>query len=580
MSAQMTPQPALPWRYFLGALLLAIILAAIAIVPPSPRSADAEPAVFSAMRAMDDVRIIAKDPHPTGSVENAAVRDYLTQRMSDMGLEVDVTQGQLPPRALSRLNRWRGTDTPQQDFYNIIGTLNGTNSNAPALLLMAHHDTVWASPGASDDTIGIAAILEITRAVQARGPQHRDLIVLFTDAEELGLVGAKQFFETNPLSDRIGAVINFEARGSGGTANLFQTSAQNGHAARLFARHVKDPSASSLAAYVYSVLQNDTDLTPALKRDYVAYNIANIGDAAMYHSPKITPEALSKRSLQHMGSQGLDLSLALLGEDPLPARADNATFFDLFGLTTIIYSPWWGWVFLIGAAVFYVVALRAKNAQRRRSVMRGAVAMTLYLLMGAVALLALNAVSTYGMWPNYYDRLAAIPMLETLALITCLSLALFVFGRLDRAPATHVGAALPLFLLGAAGQAIAPTASYFITLPLLICAMISWFFSVGNNASGASSNTAKIGAICGTVLAALVIGYMIALGHLLLLGVGPDILSVAILPAAIAVLSLLPLWNGLNTKTILRVAGTAAVMAITLALWIRLDPIASTIPPY
>lgn len=206
------------------------------------------------------------------------MRDYLARRMREMGLDVSTSEGQLAPRTLARLNRWSGQSRAQQSFYNVIGILRGTNPETPALLLMAHHDTVWGSPGASDDTIGIASILEITRAVKAAGPQERDMIILLTDAEELGLSGAKQFFETNPLADRVGAVTNFEARGGGGTANLFQTSASNGNAARLFARHVKQPSASSLSTYVYSVLPNDTDLTPALKRDYVAYNIAHIGD--------------------------------------------------------------------------------------------------------------------------------------------------------------------------------------------------------------------------------------------------------------------------------------------------------------
>lgn len=71
------------------------------------------------------------------------MRDYLARRMRDMGLDVSASEGQLSPRALARLNRWSGQSKSQQSFYNVIGILRGTNPETPALLLMAHHDTVW-----------------------------------------------------------------------------------------------------------------------------------------------------------------------------------------------------------------------------------------------------------------------------------------------------------------------------------------------------------------------------------------------------------------------------------------------------
>ena len=46
------------------------------------------------------------------------------------------------------------------------------------------------SPGASDDAAGVAAALEIVRAIQAGGQPLRDIIVLITDGEEAGLRGA------------------------------------------------------------------------------------------------------------------------------------------------------------------------------------------------------------------------------------------------------------------------------------------------------------------------------------------------------------------------------------------------------
>ncbi|HQN55416.1 MAG TPA: M20/M25/M40 family metallo-hydrolase [Novosphingobium sp.] len=328
----------------LGVLLAALLLAVFATTPPGARGVTASAATeFSSARAMLDVRQIASSPHPTGSAENARVRGYIAGRMAMLGMEVSTQQGLVGPRGTAKLNRWTGRSDPPPVLTNVIGVLPGTDRSLPAVLLMAHHDTVWGSPGAADDTTGIAVSLEVVRALRERGPQKRDLIVLATDAEELGLEGAKLFFAEHPLRQNVGTVINMEARGGGGRTTLFQTSAQNGDAVALYADAVARPGASSLSAYVYSVLPNDTDLTPVLAGPYTAYNFAFIGRSGLYHSPKATPERLDRGSVQDMGGQVLDLAAALLAAMQMPGRAPDRVFFDLFGLTTITYPVWLGW---------------------------------------------------------------------------------------------------------------------------------------------------------------------------------------------------------------------------------------------
>lgn len=559
------------WGPFLFSILLGVALAVIAIVPPSPKSAEAPADVFSAARAMEDVRIIAAKPHSTGSAENAVVRAYLLKRMTALGLEAYETNGELPERALARLNRWSGAEAPSQSFVNVIGVLRGRDSTKPALLLMAHHDTVWGSPGAADDTIGIATIFEIIRAVNTgtlntgKRPE-RDIIVLLTDAEEIGLVGARHFFETNPLRKRVGAIINLEARGGGGTANMFQTSADNGNAARLYAKAVKQPSTSSLSTFVYSILPNDTDLTPALKGDYVAYNIANIGRAEYYHSPQIDADALQQSTLQHMGMQGLDLTRALLATDSFPTPKTDATFFDVFGLFTVIYAPAWGWVFILISLA--CLAGTYDTRRSRKDILTGALRMMGLIVLGGGLLFVLNILSGAGSGADYYDRLAAIFELEVMALFAGVSVMLALFGRKSLSANGLIGASLPLLLLGIAGQALAPTASYFIVLGVMLFAI-----------SAVTQHRLKT-RWAPALLSAIVIGYMFGLFHLLMVGVGPDMPSVAILPLALLTLAALPIYAGLKP----RIANSLALIclggALAAALWIRFDPIASTVPLY
>jgi len=449
------------WAGFFTVLILGIVLAIAAILPPRPQGSNAAADQFSASRAMDDVRIIANEPHPTGSAENAKVRTYLKQRLHALGLETRETQALLPQQSLERLNSWSGENATEQLITNIIGIKRGKDSAKPALLLMAHHDTSWDSPGAADDTIGLATILEVVRALNSGSQVDRDLIVLFTDAEEIGLVGARYFFERNPFRNKVGAIINFEARGGGGTANMFQTSAQNGNAARLYAKTVKEPSASSLSAFVYNILPNDTDLTAALEGDYVAYNIANLGRAEYYHSPKITPDALELGTLQHMGSQALDLSRALLKANTFPAPRADATYFDVFGFFTVIYSAAWGWFFLSIAAVS--LAFTYDKQAPRKDILTASARMSTMFLLGGGLLYGLNILSGPSKtYQDYYDRLAGFA-----------GLALFfaLFGRGIQSRNGQLGLGLMFLVLGVVGQIFAPTATYFITIPVMFYAL-------------------------------------------------------------------------------------------------------------
>lgn len=558
------------WGALLFALILAAVLAFMGVTPPSVKTSTAPTETFSAERAMEDVRIIAANPHPTGSKENEEVRTYLSQRLDMLGAEVEVSQHVMEGRPLDRLNRWSGQNKTSQDIFNVIGIVSGEDSTKPALLLMAHHDTVWDSPGAADDTIGIAAIFEIMRALKEDEKQSRDLIILFTDAEEVGLVGAKHFFNSHPLSERIGAVINFEARGSGGTANMFQTSADNGALAKFYARHVSQPTTSSLSTYVYNALPNDTDLTPALEKDYVAYNIANIGGAEHYHAPNIVASALDVQTLQHLGSQGLDLTRALLSADSLPGKSPDATFFDVFGLFTLVYAPFWGWIFLIIGGVFFCLSVKSQSP--RKDYLYGTLKMLGFIFVGGILIFAINKLSVIGGADNYYDRLAAIPKLNLTVALLCFATFFFIFGRGGSSENERFGMAVPIFILGIFGQAIAPTATYFMSLALFFCGGQAFL-----NRRFANHHITRFMTL---IIGGLISAYMLVLAHQLMLGVGPDLPSVVILPMAILALSIQPLYADMSRRRSYSLAAICLGLAVILALWIGLDSLPPTVPQY
>ncbi|GMN12538.1 M20/M25/M40 family metallo-hydrolase [Altererythrobacter sp. MTPC7] len=552
----------------IAAIIGAFILAIIATTPPRDAGLSAPGTAFSAARAMQDVEIIAREPHVTGSQANAEVREHIAGRLQAIGMEVSTTQGLVPEQGLDKFGNWSGTRPDALTFTNVIGVLPGRDRSKPALLLMAHHDTVWNSPGAPDDTAGVAAIIETLRASQAQGPLERDVIALFTDAEELGLVGARQFFGENPLRERVGAIVNLEARGGGGRTTLFQTSRNNGGAVEAYAGAVDTPGGSSLATFVYETLPNDTDLTPALELDVTAYNLSFIGRPGLYHSPLATPANLDRGALQDMGEQTLALTRALGEAQALPEAAPNATFFDVFGLFVLHYGTVTGWILLGLTILLHIFAIRTNEAMiaPRNRVWRSVGASMGVIVGGGAVLYLLNLVSGAGAEGSYYDRLAAIPYLEAQALLVCA-------GALAVTAPLWAGRKGTLFglVLAIAAQVIAPITTFIIVFPLLVVGVAGFVSHFLPERIGLGVKVVG-GAIAG--------GFLLQYGHQLMQGVGPDMPSVTALLAALAIPALGMLVPRSDGKASPRIAAICLLAALAIALFVRFDPVADTVADY
>ena len=559
--------------FLLATLIAAVLLAILSTTPPGPRGPDAPAGDFSAARAMRDVVAIGSQPHPAGSAQVARNHAYLVARLRSLGLEVRTTTQPASAEGTHTLSTWTSTAAAPPPIVNIIATLPGRDRQAPAVAVMAHTDSVWASPGAADDSAGVAAALEIARAIRAGPPPARDLMLVLTDGEELGLEGAHAFVERDPERGHVGVFVNLESRGGGGRAAMFQTGAHNGAMMRLYAHAVRGPSTTSLSVFVYKYLPNDTDLTPALEQGYPGFNFAFIGRAALYHSPLATPAALDQGALQDIGAQGLDLVRALLNAPALPGRAPDATFFDVFGLFTIWYPVWCGWLVLGLATAAYGYA----GWRRRMRWIDGLVGAgtTLALGIGAgVLLYVVNRVSGAGAPTNYYDRLAAIPRLEVQALLVCVASLIAVVALLrgdDRHAARRLaGLAAPLLVLGAVAQVLAGPAAFIIAVPLLI----------GGIGAAVVARWPEAVAIDSAVAAALGVGYLLGFSFFLIEGIGPGTPFAVAVPLMLAAVLLWPLLPWLRRRTGLVVAAVLLVLACGVALWVRLDAVAPSVPPY
>ncbi len=339
---------------FLSFLLLVglIYYSFYSLMPRSGSPASTPETEFSTERALVPLKEITKAPHYIGSEENARVREYLMEELQKLGLEPQTQEGYVINEA------WQSMDKP----VNIVAKIEGSE-NGKALLIFSHYDSALVpSFGASDAGSGVVTILETLRAYKASGKKPKnDIIVLFTDGEEVGLDGAKLFTRKHPWAKDIALALNFEARGSGGPSNMIvETGQGNKNLVQGFiAANPEFPVASSLMYSVYKMLPNDTDSTVLREEsDIDGLFFAFIDDHFDYHTSNDTFDRLDRNTLQHQGSYLLPLVHYFANADLSQIKSDEDYVYLNFPFLKMISYPFtWVTPMVILAAILFILLL-------------------------------------------------------------------------------------------------------------------------------------------------------------------------------------------------------------------------------
>lgn len=447
------------------------VAASLAQRLPAPQPASAPPSQFSAERAWAHLeRITGDEPTPVGSAAGDDIRDYLVAQLSALGLETEVQRG-------TGIFTSGGVSAGRVE--NVIATLPGRDSTG-RLLVAAHYDTTFGSPGATDDKASVAAILEVARALTHGEPLRNDVVFLLSDGEEPGMLGASAFAGQHRYGPAGDVLLNWEGPGNAGSSELFQTSTGAAGVIEGFAKFAPYPVGTSMVPSLFHLLPNHTDLTVLEEAGWEGATWGFADGRAYYHSAEDTVDAFNRASLQQHGANLLALARGF-GELDLATvhSSTDVTFFSVFGVV-VRYPGALVWP-LAGLAVALVVGL-GLLARRRRLV-------TLpRLLAGAAAgmvPIVLAVAGAVGLWallvwlrPGYAAMLTGDPYRPELyrwalgALAVTVVLAWYLpLRRRIGAGALAAGALLWPALVGVGCAALVPGMSYVGALPAATAAL-------------------------------------------------------------------------------------------------------------
>lgn len=289
-------------RNFLRIVLLALSAAACGPEPEISRPSSASPAPvrlrgesIDVQRALGHIRTLAGEigPRLAGSPAEARAAEYVERELAALGLAVRRQAFPLPDGGESA---------------NVVAQPAILDPQVPHLIVGAHLDTVPGSPGANDNASGVAVLIELARALQAR-PAPPPVVWVTFGAEEASsrtrgasLNGSKHFVSALTPEEiaNLGGMLNLDMVGRG--------------AVLISARRVNTPRGLHerllrLAPALGVPLREELAFFPS---DYLPFGERGVhaawlwtGTDPAYHSPRDTPEGVTPVSLDMTGRLAL-----------------------------------------------------------------------------------------------------------------------------------------------------------------------------------------------------------------------------------------------------------------------------------
>lgn len=395
---------------------------------------------FSAERAIKYLEKFAVKPHPIGDPEHDRVRDYLVSELTKLGAAPEIQVAE------ENLSAW---GVPYEGkIENIIARIPGKDSSG-GIMITSHYDTDENSPGAADAGSGVAAILETVRALKESSSLKNDLIIMISDGEEIGLLGAQAFVQEHTWAKDVDIVLNFEARGSSGPSVMFETNDQNERLAVEFAKGTSNPIAHSFIFDLYQIMPNDTDLSIYKPAGMYGLNFGFFVGLFGYHTPEDTVENLDMGSLQHHGENMLNL-VHHFGNMNLIAQDDGKSlYFNAIGKKILTYSEKLVLPIMFFVIILFFITLFHGFIRKKLNLARTVLGFLVFLLtialaymIGVLLLVIISFVARMDLWTiSAYPEISNPVFISILlfVIVVIVTVYLFILKRLNATDLTMGG---------------------------------------------------------------------------------------------------------------------------------------------
>jgi hypothetical protein len=450
-------------------VLLVTILSLAPLFPWRVTVASAPPEIFSGERALTHLAIIARAPHSPGSPAQALVRDYLMLQLTDLGLEADVQQ--VP------------------GVENVVARLYGTDPSG-AILLQAHYDS-YKGPGAADNGAGVAALLEVVRALTAGPVLQNDIIVLFDDSEELPdpFTGTKAFIRKHPWMEDVRVAIGMDTAAQGFISTV-DTGSDNGWLVQVLARAYTGGPWTSLSG------GGNYDTQPF--RD-AGVRVLELEDNYPFHEQHTlddVPKIVNPGSVQQLGEQALSVVRELGHLDLSNTNGEQRTYMYVPGIGLAHYPEAWALPLAILTGILMVIVLGLALWRRLASWRGLGVAFLAIVSMAGLAGFGTNAVwkaapnllgwetQKWSEWPEVIPPNGWWILVLSNLVVLVLTVAVYWFARRSSTRASFSLFGLLIFLLFAVVLATAdPRGAILITWPVLI-GSVAWIVAAAISRDG------------------------------------------------------------------------------------------------
>jgi hypothetical protein len=404
------------------------------------------------------------------------VRSLLLGRLTALGLkpEVQVTTSRIRDSSIVRAATVR----------NVLARIPGTSPTG-AIAVVAHYDAAPLSPGAGDNGVGLAMVLEASRTLLSGDPLRNDVIIVFTDADEVGQLGTRAFAEQHPWSDEVAVTVSVESRGPSGPAVLLEQLHGNGSFLEALGGDNHGHTASSLGQALSGRALESADPGTSAGHQPPTVSVTVLGGRAWEDQPQDVRQRVSERTLQHGGEQLLAAVRALGGLDlRRDLQSPGRMYLSLPRVGLVQYpSSWNAFVTLVLLLMWGLVGLLIRLRQGTRN----GVLVGLGFGAATVGLSALSASGLMGVLGDIHPEYGLLhtalyhdaPHVVALAGVT-LALASVLYGvarRFSRFDEVLLGGlAVPLGYVGwltFATPAAAPSGQWPLGLALLAAALVA-----------------------------------------------------------------------------------------------------------